>query len=198
MTETHWKKVNSDKASDLLEPDALDASALQLLQPDMRPEAFIEALSQAEKWPEAIKVMARTLPAREAVWWACVCTRQTESLTDEQDTKALEAAEEWVYKPTEENREKAFNIMLDGNSDSPASFCASAAVLSAGNLPVQKDQHVELDKHLFPTIIDSIVMVSASEKNGQDLLDRLQLFLRSGEDIARGGNGSIDRGGEKQ
>lgn len=198
MTETHWKKVVAMKASDLLEPDVLNASALELLEPGMRPEAYIQALTQAEKWPEAVKVMARALPAREAVWWACVCTRQMESDANQEETEALEAAEQWVYKPNEDNREKAFRIMQDSNSDSAASLCASAAVVSAGNLPIEKDQHVEIDKQVFPTIIESIILVSASEKSGMELLDRLRLSLISGKDIACGGNGRVDSNGEDQ
>lgn len=198
MTEAHWKKVSADKAEDILGPDVLDDGALALLEPGMRPEAFIQKLDQAEKWPEAIKVLARALPAREAVWWACVCARKMDSLTDEADIKAIEVAEQWVYKPTEENRQEAFRVMQEGGSDSAGSFCASAAVLSAGNLPINKDQHIDLEDHIFPSVIDSVVLVAAAERSGPELFERLQLFLRSGEDIAQGGNGMVESPGESR
>lgn len=192
MPETTWKKVVSEKAADIVGPTLLDAAAMVLLKPEMRPEAFIAALADAERWPDAVKVMSRTLPPREAVWWACVCARQMTSLTGEADIAALEAAEKWVYKPTEGNREAAFRLVQESSSRSAGTLAASAAAFSAGNLPLEGGHRVELDAEAFPAVIEAVVMVSATEKKGREIHARLKKFLRSGEDIACGGNGRIE------
>lgn len=192
MPETIWKKVVSEKAADIVGPKLLDAAAMGLLKPEMRPESFIRALADAERWPDAVKVMTRTLPPREAVWWACVCARQMSSLSSEEDIAALEAAEKWVYKPTEGNREAAFRLVQESTSKSAGMLAASAAAFSAGNLPLEGGHRVDLDAEAFPGVIDAIVMVSATEKEGKEIYAQLKKFLRSGEDIACGGNGQID------
>lgn len=192
MPEMMWKKVVSEKAADIVGAQLLDAPAMDMLEPEMRPEAFILALAEAERFPDAVKVMARTLPPREAVWWACVCARQMTSLTAKEAIAALEAAEKWVYKPTEGNREAAFRLVQESTAKSAGVLAASAAAFSAGNLPLEGGHRVDLDAEAFPGVIDAIVMVSATEKQGKEIYQQLKKFLRIGEDIACGGNGQID------
>jgi hypothetical protein len=193
MPENQWKKVVAQKAAEIVGPTVLDAAALELLKPDMRPEAFIRVLGEAGRWPDAAKVMARALPAREAVWWACVCARQMKSLTAKEELAGIEAAEKWVYQPTEGNRENAFRMVQGSDAESIGILAASAAAFSGGYLPLEEGHRVDLEPAVFAQVIDAIIMVSAVENNGQEIHRQLQHFLLSGEDIARGGNGLIEQ-----
>src|SRR6266702_8553433 len=66
-------------------------------------------LEQAGLLIEATRLVAHALPAREAVWWACACSRYTAAcgIDPAAETKVREAAEEWVRKPTDEHRRAA-------------------------------------------------------------------------------------------
>src|ERR1700720_2174455 len=59
---------------------------------------------------EATRLLAHTLPRREAVWWACMCARHTAPANlPETDREALEAAEAWVRRQTDEVRRAAMD-----------------------------------------------------------------------------------------
>src|SRR5690348_16879504 len=79
-----------------------------LLGPEMQPAEFIDLLCAEGLWADAIRFLAHALPKREAVWWACVAARA--ALADDAPARqvaVIEAAEAWVYQPTEENRRAA-------------------------------------------------------------------------------------------
>lgn len=191
--EDQWKKVTSEKAADIISPDQLDSGSGALLATDMRPETFIHELCSAKKWNDAVKVMTRTLPPRESVWWACVCARQMESLAGNADEiSALEMAEKWVYKPTDEHREAAFELVKESQAPSAGTLSAMAAAFSAGNLPLGEGQFSALDDDAFPQVVDAVVMIAAVEKEGEQINEQIQNFLKIGEDIACGGSGQIE------
>lgn len=192
MADDRWKKLTAKTAREIVGPGTLEPESAELLDAEIPPEAFIRALVEAEKLPDAVKFMSRALPPREAVWWACMCARQMAQLTEDKvENRAIEAAEAWVYDPSEKNRERAFEIVKSSDAKGAGILCALAASFSAGNAPLGDGHRLDLDPAIFPQLIDGVVMVSATEKQGEELKDRLRVFLASGEDIARGGNGEI-------
>lgn len=173
----------------------LKPESAELLDAEIPPESFIRKLVEKEQLPDAVKVMSRALPAREAVWWACVCAREMESLADDKvEGEALSAAEAWVFEPNDKHRELAFNVVKENDSNGAGIMCALAAAFSAGNAPLGQGQHLDLDPGVFPQIVEGVVMVSATEKKGEEIKDRLRTCLLRGEDIAQGGNGKIEEG----
>jgi hypothetical protein len=192
MADNHWKKVTVATAREIVPPDLLEPSSEELLETDMRPEAYIGALVESGSLSDAVKVMTRVLPVREAVWWACVCARQISALAESDvEMAALNTAETWVFEPNEKNREKAFEFVKSHDAKGAGVLCAVAASFSEGNAPLGDGHHVDLDAAVFPQIIDGVVMISAMEKQGEEIKDRLRAFIASGEDIARGGNGEL-------
>lgn len=190
--ESQWKKVTSATVPDIIDVTSLDEGSQALLKPGMRPEVYIRVLSAAKKWPDAIKIMSRALPPREAVWWACVCARQMHGFVgDKSEIAALEAAEKWVFKPTDEHRTAAFNLAQNSKSKSAGTLSALAVAFSGAKLPVAEDQTVDMDTAVFPQMVDGAVIVAACEKKGEEMTVQFQQFLKSGEDIACGGNGQI-------
>jgi hypothetical protein len=190
---TQWQKVFAEKAGDIIDAGDLEPESAALLKPEDRPEELIRKLSEAKLWPDAIKVMTRSLPSREAIWWACVCARQMDAVAgSEGEAAALEAAEKWVFKPSDDNRRAAFDVAQDNESPSAGSLAAFSVAFSGGNIPSGDDDYVDMDPAAFAQTVDAAVMVSACEKKGQELHEQFARFLRSGEDIACGGNGAID------
>ena len=41
------------------------------------PDAFAEALIKAERYPDAVQLIAHELPKRQGVFWAITCIRQS-------------------------------------------------------------------------------------------------------------------------
>jgi len=188
-----WKKVIPERAGDIIDADDLDPASAEFLSPEARPEQLIHDLAEAKQWPDAIKVMTRALPVREALWWACVCARQMETLPgDEAETAALVAAEKWVFKPNDDNRRAAFEVAQDNTSRSAGTLAAFGVALSGGGLPAFEDEYIEVDGAAFAQIVDAAVMVAATEKKGEELHQQFALFLKCGEDIACGGNGKVE------
>lgn len=194
--EDRWEKIAAERACDIIDANDLDPASVELLNAEMRPESYIGELSTAKKWPDAVKVMARALPPREAVWWACVCARQMKELSsDASQISSLEAAENWVRKPTDENRREAFRLTQESASQSAGSLSALAAAFNEGKLPAPDNQNFNLESSVFPQIIGAVVILAASEKQGEHFNEQLQCFLASGKDIACGGNGRIEKAG---
>lgn len=190
----HWKKINADKVAAIIDLQELEAESIALLGADMWPEKFIEVLSDAGRWLDAIKVLAHALPRREAVWWACMCATQVESLkTDKEELAALESAEKWVFKPTDEHRADAFQMAQKSRSSSLGTMCALAAAFSQKKLPIAKDQEMEVDIAEFPKMINGTVVMAATKGDMAEFNERLQNFLASGTNIACGGNGVIEK-----
>lgn len=193
-----WKKVTSEKAEELIGVDELDPESLELLEPGMRPEAYIESLSSAGKWTDAVAVMARTLPKREAVWWACYCARKTEVATkNKEEAAALKTAEKWAFKPTEEHRRDAFLQAQKCTAPSVGTMSCLAAAFSGGKLELNKEQSVDLDASVFTDIVSGTVIMAACEKEADQMNPTLERFLRKGKKIACGGR-SKPKAQEKQ
>ena len=190
----HWKKINADKVAAIIDLKELKAESIALLGADMWPEKFIDELSVADRWVDAIKVLAHALPRREAVWWACMCATQVESLAAEpEEQAALESAEKWVFKPTDEHRLDAFQRAQKSRSSSLGTMCALAAAFSQEKLPIAKDQEIEVDIAEFPKLISGTIVMAASMRDKAEFNEWLQNFLASGTNIACGGNGVIEK-----
>ncbi len=186
----NWKKISTERVSDIIDVDVLDSTSLELLEPDMRPEAYIEALSSAEKWTDAVAVMARALPRREAVWWACLCAALMDGLSEnKEEILALKTAEKWVYKPSEENRRNAFVQAQKSDKPSAGTLSCMAVAFGGGKLALSKDQSIDFDASVFTEIVAAVVMISASENDGLHINQRLKQFLHNAKDIACGGSG---------
>ena len=144
--------------------------------------------AQLARCAACARQMARTLPKREAVWWACVCARPTEVvIKDKEEAIALKVAEKWVFEPTEENRRDAFLQAQKSTMPSVGTMTCLAAAFSSSALTLSEEQSIDLDETAFEKIVSGTVMMSASEQ-GADLFNAtLEQFLSKGKEIACSG-----------
>ena len=64
------------------------------------PRRLLEMLQQQGLLADALRFLAHALPAREAVWWGCMCATATLPVpATPQERHALIAAEAWVRQP---------------------------------------------------------------------------------------------------
>src|SRR5690606_15376815 len=68
-------------------------------------EAVLEELAAAEAHVDMMRLLSVSLPARECIWWGCLAAEDV--LAGREPTRPLAAAQAWVFKPTDENRDAA-------------------------------------------------------------------------------------------
>jgi len=142
--EDDWKKIVAERACDIIDANYLGSGSREFMDSESSPEALIIKLSEASRWPDAIRVMASALPRREAVWWACVCSRKSADVArDKTDIVALEAAEKWVFKPSEEGRSESFRMAQESETASAGTLTALAVACSESKLTVVEDQQIK-------------------------------------------------------
>jgi hypothetical protein len=104
------------------------AQAQRLLEDDMSAGKFVEALIEKKRFSDAIDFLAHALPAREGIWWGCLCMRH--ALGDKlapPDRDAATAAVHWVIDSNEETRAAARASAAACGSMSIAGALAMAA-----------------------------------------------------------------------
>jgi hypothetical protein len=156
---------------------------------------LVRAYVGQELHADAVRLLARALPKREAVWWACLCAR--DALPPDPSpaaTAALEAAEAWVYKPVEERRRAAMACAEAAGYDVPAAWAAMAAFWSGGSLSPPDNPVVPPAEHLTGLAAAGAILL-ASARDPRQMDARRRRFLDYGVDIADGGNGR-ERSGE--
>lgn len=156
------------------------------------PAEFLNELIAAKSLEEAVQFLAFALPAREAVWWACQCARgELRDPMPQPLQDAVEAAESWVRKPTEENRRAAMSRAQATDFKSPAAWAAAAAFWSGGSLAPENLPEVPAPAHLMASAVAGAVMLAAVKSEPQLAQQKRERFLASAVDIANGGNGRL-------
>lgn len=145
---------------------------------------------------DAVNVLAHGLPKREGTWLACLAARATLPAEPPQEEKqALEAAERWVFKPSEETREAAMAEANAANREqSPAQLAASAAAWSGGSLAPPGSPEVPPGDHLTPVAVYTALLIAAYRTEPERAEAKLRRFIEQGVDIANGGSGRLEGG----
>lgn len=195
MTEFNTlSKVTATRATDVCRLFELGEDAAPLLDEKLDPAGFLALLMQHRQYADATRFLAHALPKREGVWWACLAAsaglgRQTTPL----QSASLHAAEQWVFKPVEENRRPTLAAAQAAGMDNPASWAAVAAFWSSGSLAPPDQPIVPPPDELCAKAIAGAVMLAAVIQDPKKAADRYEAFLRQGVDIANGGSGQTDK-----
>lgn len=183
------RKITATAATDVAARFEASEEGAALLKPGMKPADYLKALIDAGHWTDAIRFLAFAMPAREGVWWACLAARSVTG-TPAGHQASIEAAEEWVYRPSDESRRAAFAVAEKIGFDSPAAYAALGAYWAEGSLAPPGAPVVPPDPALSPTAISSAVLLAAVAREPHKAEGKYKAFMTSGLDIANGGNGS--------
>jgi len=171
----------------------LDAECAALLAPQADAAAALDALIAAKRLPEAMRLVAHTLPKREVVWWGCMCARAVpDTALAEPDAEALAAAEAWVRKPDEANRRAAMAAAQKTGFRSPESWAAVAAFWSGGSMSPEGQPDVPPAEHLTGVAVAGGVIIAALRGDPARAPERFIRFVQSAREIAAGGAGRLD------
>lgn len=173
----------------LLELDAETTAALARLEDASR---ALESLLAADRTPDALRLIAHSLPKREAVWWACMCARAVPALEPNPlDAEALVAAELWVRRPDETSRRATMDVAQKAGFRSAESWAAVAAFWSGGSMSAEGQPEVLPAEHLTGVAVVGALMMAAARHKPERALARFTRFVASARDIAGGGAGRI-------
>jgi hypothetical protein len=135
-------------------------------------------------------LLAVALPPRERVWWACMAARDYIGPKSDKDPPSLAKSENWVFDPSEENRNAARAAMDHAYVDDDTVNCAIAVLYGDGTLgPGDMAQYPApagaAEAAAFAMNVVALGELSDKfEEHGQLLIDRAI-------NIARGGNGQL-------
>jgi hypothetical protein len=194
MSEYPFKKVAADRAAAICQDIDLDEAARGLLAPELAPAAFLRLLVDGALYADAVRFLARALPKREATWWACLCARSALGENPAPELlKALELAEQWVQRPTEEHRRLTYPAAQESQFGHPASWAAMAAFWSGGSMAPPDVPAVPPADNLTAKAVAGAVMLAAVQTEPEKAEAKYQRFLDQGIDIAGGGSGRLEQ-----
>jgi hypothetical protein len=182
-------KIKAATAQEICTQYKVSLAAQPLLTEAMPPLDFISALIAGKLHQDAVHFMAHALPKREAVWWSCLCTRDIIADAGAKELMAaIQAAEAWVYRPTEENRRKAQQTAAAIEEPHSARWSAMAAFWSGGSMgPADAPEVKPAEDLTAKAAAGAILMAATGEAMKAD--ERFARFLDYGIDIAHGGTG---------
>lgn len=185
-------KLRFARAAEAVAGLDLSAEAKALFAPNAPTSVYLKALIDAELFADAIRLLGMALPRREAVWWGCLAARG--ALPPEPapaDGAALEAAEAWVFRPTEENRRACYAPAEAMNFSTPCAYAAMAAFWSGGSLaPPDAAVVVPPGDGLTGTAAAAAVLLAAAAVP-KEIKARHRASLAQALDIANGGSGKV-------
>jgi hypothetical protein len=182
-------KIEAPTAQEICRQFPLSEPGQAQLQPAMAPLDFVDALISHAAYRDAIEFLARALPKREAIWWSCLCARQIlEARTRPELITCVQAAEDWVHRPTEENRRKAEAAGTAIGDSHPGRWTALAAFWSGGSMAPPGAPEVEPSNDFSAKAVAGAILMAAG-LDPKESAARYKLFLAYGRDIAVGGAG---------
>lgn len=178
-------RVRFATASALLEAFPEVSRKISVPLTDQKPLDFLRGLLSQGKMEDAVTFCAYLLPRREAVWWGCGCARLLQGDIAKDRAAGLLAAEAWVYKPDDDNRQEAMRIGTEGDSNNPLVWLALAAGW-AGGFSNPKRQ-VPVPAYMTARAVRVAVLGSSTNLPKAERTARLRTCIEDGIKLAETG-----------
>ncbi len=189
MRQPELVKVAARRITDIHRRLCLEPASQGLIDGDPTPAEFLALLLDKGNHRDAVRLLAHALPGREAVWWACVCVREsTARMLPGDDMRLLMAVEAWVFTPSVENRRRVSGAMGDADLTGPVAFIG-AAVASTHHDPRRAEYPRHSPEQLRGMAVAGAIMLGAQYVEPARRQDAYTDFLRRGVAIAQGGSG---------
>jgi len=116
--------------------EALSDEARERLDQTLNVRAYLDHLLGAELAADGVVVVARLLPRKYAIAWACECFDAATAGTelDPVERSGVAAAKRWLSDPTEEHRRAAMDLADRLGYATPGAWLAAAAGWAEGSL----------------------------------------------------------------
>jgi hypothetical protein len=188
------RKVKETYAQEITQRFELQSESLPLLTSQHTPSEFLQILIENNHNHDAVTFLAHAIPARKAIWWTSLCTRDHLNDSDQSYQQAYNAAQNWLNNPTEENRRTAEIRAEESEYNNAASWSAAAAFWSGGSIAPVGEPVMEPAEYLYAHAITSAIIMSSGVGHPaeKDVKTRYQTYLKYGISIANGSNNPIN------
>ena len=188
--QTPLQKVKATRAAEVCERFELEKEARPLLAPDATPRSFLDALRAAGQHQTAACFLAHALPAREAIWWACLCVTHAQGASPSPaEADAVKLATAWVLEPTEEYRRPVeAAASAPALSGTAAEFLALAVSWTGGSLaPIVPDvPPLPPGPYLPAKGVNGAVLLAAALVGTPVFSEAMRLYVDLGVGVAEG------------
>ena len=180
-------KIKAATAAEICAHFDLTKEARALLAEGMGPGKFLEALVAKKQYVPGIEFLAHALPAREAIWWGCLCLQHAcgDELSAEEKA-ACKAAVRWILQPTEENRAAARAPAEEAGAASPAGHLAKATYHTGGNVAPPKAPPKAPGPFAPAQSVATSVKLACAKANPAKMIETQRLFVELGMRIGEG------------
>ncbi|MBV9879073.1 MAG: hypothetical protein JO180_01190 [Gemmatirosa sp.] len=181
------ERAKLDDETRALVPDALTAGAAD-------PGPLVQALLEADRMADALRVVGVALPPREGVWWAWVAARHAAEVAQTRadgpapsaaQRSALAAAERWIAQPTDEHRRAAWDIAQVAGLDTPAGCVAAAIYFTGGSITPPNGPFVPPPAGIHATMASTATLLAALATDPEHLREVAGAFAQQGVEIVR-------------
>lgn len=158
-----------------------------VLRDGMGPRELLEVLLASKQYTSGIDFMAHALPAREAIWWGCLCIQHAcgDNLSPTDKTACI-AAVQWVMRPNEQNRAAAKAPAQAAKAPSPAGSLAMAVSLTGGSLGPPNAPPVPPPPFAWSGYVAAAIKFAAIKVEPSRIADTQRLFVELGMRLAEG------------
>lgn len=153
-------------------------------------EVVLGELEAAGAFVDTLRLLSAALPARECIWWGCLAAEDV--LQGQPVPRSLAAAQAWVFKPTEENRELARQAVEAAEPDDETTLCATAVTMHDGKLGGGELAQYDAPQGGRATMIFGMNLKSLGTATPETFVAHRERLIDRALDIARGGNGRIE------
>lgn len=179
-------KVEAAAAAEVAARLNLNQKARQLLSEGIGVREFIEVLVKNKEYSAAVDFVAHALPAREAVWWGCLCLQYAiGGNLSPQEKAACRAAVEWIMQPTEERRIATQATAQEVGLGTPAGQLAMA-VNQTGNIAPPNAPPIAPAPYAAAKAVALAIMLASTKVEPIKRVETQRLFVELGIGVAEG------------
>ena len=149
------------------------------------PGEFVQALAGRGMYGDAVRLIAHSLPKREAVWWAWVCARRAAGEHPSPEIAAsLAATERWIAHPDDANRRAAMEAAEQADLGTPAGCAGLAAFFSGGSVAPPEAPATPPDEQISARAVAGGVVLAAVTTEPERAAEKFAAFVQQGVDVA--------------
>jgi len=190
MNDLKLIKAIDQKAEKICKHVDLEDESKSLLKPGVSLSDFMQTLLHQHALRDVIRVISQSLPPREAVYWATLCVRDVIGEKPKpEDAHAVKAAEQWLFKPDEPNRQLNHQIAEKLEHATASAWVSMAIFWSGGSITPPGEAKVEPPEGLYGKAVTGAVLLASAHEDPKQNQNLQQRFIKRGIHIIQGGKG---------
>ena len=148
-------------------------------------EAGVGALLDAQRFKDAVSLLAHALPDREGVGWAWVCAREVTPEDSPDEIEAvLAATRAWIKEPTDEARRTAMAASEAAGLEGSAAYTGLAAFFCGETIGPAELDPVPPPAGVVSKVVGACIALAATEGPPDEIDATLERFAARGVELA--------------